>query len=89
MLSDDIQSQLPDESKRFEALDLEWKDLMLDASGMTNCVEICCAEGREDTLKKLYDTIESCEKALNDYLEQKKKAFPRFYFVANQALLNG
>ena len=23
-----------------------------------------------------------------DYLEQKKKAFPRFYFVANQALLN-
>ena len=32
--------------------------------------------------------IESCEKALNDYLEQKKKAFPRFYFVANQALLN-
>ena len=24
----------------------------------------------------------------NDYLEQKKKAFPRFYFVANGALLD-
>jgi dynein heavy chain len=88
MLSDDIRSQLPDESKRFEALDVEWKDVMMDASSMTNCVEICCAEGREEVLHRLFATIESCEKALNDYLEQKKKAFPRFYFVANQALLN-
>jgi dynein heavy chain len=88
MLSDDIRSQLPDESKRFETLDAEWKDLMMDASSSSNCVEICCAEGREDVLVRLHDTIESCEKALNDYLEQKKKAFPRFYFVANQALLS-
>jgi dynein heavy chain len=88
MLSDDIRSQLPDESKRFETLDAEWKDQMMDASASNNCVEICCAEGREEVLIRLNSTIESCEKALNDYLEQKKKAFPRFYFVANQALLN-
>lgn len=31
--------------------------------------------------------IKKCEKALNDYLEQKKKAFPRFYFLSNQSLL--
>jgi dynein heavy chain len=29
-----------------------------------------------------------CEKALNEYLEQKKKIFARFYFVSNQALLD-
>ncbi|EER04205.1 conserved hypothetical protein, partial [Perkinsus marinus ATCC 50983] len=48
MLSDDIRSQLPEDSKRFEALDAEWKDLMLDASQLSNAVEICCAEGREE-----------------------------------------
>jgi len=32
--------------------------------------------------------IETCEKALNQYLEEKKKIFPRFYFVSNQALLD-
>ncbi|KAF4726241.1 hypothetical protein FOZ62_001950 [Perkinsus olseni] len=88
MLSDDIRSQLPEDSKRFEALDAEWKDLMVDASQSSNAVEICCAEGREEVLHRLNEAIEACEKSLNDYLEQKKKAFPRFYFVANQALLD-
>ena len=27
--------------------------------------------------------IELCEKALNEYLEQEKKIFARFYFVSN------
>merc|ERR1719201_3347991 len=61
---------------------------MLDASQSSLIVEICCAEGREEALTFISNSIETCEKALNDYLEQKKKAFPRFYFVANQALLD-
>eukprot|EP00928_Gymnodinium_smaydae_P023763 TRINITY_DN1947_c0_g1_i2.p1 TRINITY_DN1947_c0_g1~~TRINITY_DN1947_c0_g1_i2.p1 ORF type:complete len:4562 (+),score=1174.36 TRINITY_DN1947_c0_g1_i2:66-13751(+) len=88
MQSDDIRSQLPDDAKRFEAMDNKWKDLMMDASQSSLIVEICCAEGREDALKDICEGIESCEKALNEYLEQKKKVFPRFYFCANQALLD-
>merc|ERR1719326_1986629 len=61
---------------------------MMDASNSSLIVEICCAEGREAALKNICEGIETCEKALNEYLEQKKKAFPRFYFVANQALLD-
>merc|ERR1719487_464909 len=60
----------------------------MEASQSTLIVEICCAEGREEALTNICNNIESCERALNDYLEQKKKAFPRFYFVANQALLD-
>eukprot|EP00931_Biecheleriopsis_adriatica_P036383 TRINITY_DN2095_c0_g1_i5.p1 TRINITY_DN2095_c0_g1~~TRINITY_DN2095_c0_g1_i5.p1 ORF type:complete len:4649 (-),score=1173.32 TRINITY_DN2095_c0_g1_i5:61-14007(-) len=88
MQSADIRSQLPDESKRFEQMDAAWKELMNDASNSSLIVEICNAEGREAALKNINEGIDSCEKALNEYLEQKKKAFPRFYFVANQALLD-
>jgi len=88
MQSDDIRQQLPDDAKRFEMMDNAWKDLMMDASNNSLIVEICCAEGREEALKNIHDGIETCEKALNEYLEQKKKAFPRFYFCANQALLD-
>ncbi|PFH34573.1 dynein heavy chain family protein [Besnoitia besnoiti] len=88
MLSEDIRSQLPEDSKRFEAADGEWRDLMFCAAHQPNIVETCHHEGRFELLVKLRDMIEVCEKALSDYLEQKKKAFARFYFVSNQALLD-
>ncbi|CAE7620071.1 DNAH9, partial [Symbiodinium natans] len=88
MQSDDIRSQLPDDSKRFELLDNSWKDLMMEASRSSLIVEICMAEGRAQTLADISDALDTCERSLNDYLEQKKKYFPRFYFVANGALLD-
>ncbi|CBZ52391.1 hypothetical protein NCLIV_021800 [Neospora caninum Liverpool] len=88
MQSEDIRSQLPEDSKRFETADGEWKDMMFGAAQQPNIVESCHFEGRFELLLKLREMIESCEKALSDYLEQKKKAFARFYFVSNQALLD-
>ena len=56
-------------------------------SGGYGIVEVCCQEGREEALVAICNNIELCERSLNEYLEEKKKAFPRFYFMANQALL--
>lgn len=36
----------------------------------------------------MLEQLEMCEKALQDYLETKRIAFPRFYFVANADLLD-
>lgn len=46
-----------------------------------------CTEGRKQSLMDMSAKIKKCQKALNDYLEQKKKVFPRFYFLSNQSLL--
>lgn len=61
---------------------------MRDASEYPGVVNASTFEGREQLLQGFYQEIEMCEKALNEYLEQKKKIFPRFYFVSNQALLD-
>lgn len=67
-------------------MDKEFRDLMDIVFGTPAIVENCTTE-RYEVLKKMNANIKQCEKSLNDYLEQKKKVFPRFYFLSNQALL--
>lgn len=61
---------------------------MQEAKEEPGVITASCFEGREEELIGLFLEIELCEKALNQYLEEKKKVFPRFYFVSNQALLD-
>lgn len=64
------------------------QELMQGAPEVTNVVEACTVPGRADRLDALLEQLEVCEKALQDYLETKRIAFPRFYFVAPADLLD-
>ena len=87
MLSEDIRNQLPEATKLFETKNTEFRGIMADAVLSPIMYEICTKEKKED-LEQILKAIESCEKQLNQYLEQKKKIFPRFYFVSNQTLID-
>lgn len=86
LASEDIRTQLPEDTKVFEGVDKEFREMMVDVSINPAVVEACIPE-RKEQLLTMSNSIKRCEKALNDYLEQKKKAFPRFYFLSNQSLL--
>jgi len=86
--SADIRVQLPEESKRFEAVDTEWKEMMKTAPDLPNAVEACNLDGRLESIENMLQSLEKCEKALADYLETKRAAYPRFYFVAAADLLD-
>ena len=88
LASADIRSQLPDDTKRFEGLDGEFKELMKDAVTEPNVLTVCSVDGRLESLQSMMQRLEQCQKSLNEYLDQKKKIFPRFYFVSNVALLD-
>jgi len=88
LASADIRAQLPDDTKRFEGIDSEFKELMKEAVIETNCVRVCSVEGRCNALIGMRQRLEMCQKSLNEYLDIKKKIFPRFYFVSSVALLD-
>ena len=88
LASADIRSQLPEDTKRFEGIDSDFKELMKDAATESNCVNVCSIEGRYEALKGMRERLELCQKSLNEYLDIKKKIFPRFYFVSSVALLD-
>lgn len=86
--SEDIRSQLPEDSKRFDRADRDFKDTV---SGMVSTLNVVRATNKPGVYERLNGNLEDlmqCEKALNDYLETKRLAFPRFYFVSSADLLD-
>lgn len=86
--SEDIRKQLPEDSKRFDSIDKEFKALL---AVMTQDRNIIRATSKPSTLEKLEilsKQLVLCEKALNDYLETKRLEYPRFYFVSSADLLD-
>ncbi|ESS67196.1 hypothetical protein TCDM_04102 [Trypanosoma cruzi Dm28c] len=96
--SADIKEQLPEEAKNFAEADRVFRDLMSKAHKYTNVIEVICSDtlknelGRDEeldlTLNYIQEILVRCEKALADYLETKRKIFPRFFFVSATDLID-
>lgn len=86
LYSEDIKTQLPEASKSFEQRNGQFRDIMNEVVNINSIITEACTLERKAELDEINKAIEDCEKKLNQYLEQKKKAFPRFYFVSNQTL---
>ena len=61
---------------------------MADASQNNNPIEVCTVQGREEVFVANFAALELCQKSLSDYLEVKKKKFPRFYFISSADLVD-
>ena len=90
--AEDIQKQLPAESQKFLVVDRSWKTIMTrtnDDSIVINATLTPLDSGVSllDTFLLNNKILEQIQKSLEDYLETKRMAFPRFYFLSNDELL--
>lgn len=88
MSSEDIRNQLPVDAERFVRIDKEFKEMTEDMSKTPNVVQATNRDGLASALEILQNELVLCEKALAEYLETKRLAFPRFYFVSSTDLLD-
>jgi dynein heavy chain len=86
--AEDIRQQLPEEAKRFDAIDKAFKAIMSSTAKNPNVVDACTTDSRLDALNKLSDRLDTCQKSLSDYLNTKRGSFPRFYFMSDDDLLS-
>ena len=48
----------------------------------------CHVPNRLEDLLSIADGLEICQNSLNDYLDTKRIAFPRFFFISDDELLS-
>ncbi|XP_041455872.1 dynein heavy chain 10, axonemal-like [Lytechinus variegatus] len=84
----DIRSQLPEEAKKFDAIDKTFKKIMHDTVANPKIKDACHAPNRLQDLEMISTGLEKCQKSLNDYLDSKRNAFPRFFFISDDELLS-
>ena len=71
----------------FKAVDNTWRVSMAQTHQEPGCIKVARRPGFLDSLIEANAKLEQIQKGLNDYLETKRLAFPRFFFLSNDELL--
>lgn len=77
---------LPSQQQRFNRIDKDFKEIMFNIETDKRATQLA-RRSLKRTLKSLLSQLEICQKALNEFLEQKRNAFARFYFIGDDDLL--
>lgn len=85
--SDDIMSQMPEEGATFKDVDLRWRALMQEVYRKQYVNDVMRIPGLSESVREWAAHLEMIHAGLKSYLENKREAFPRFYFLSNEELL--
>ncbi|XP_004631750.1 dynein heavy chain 1, axonemal [Octodon degus] len=85
--SEDINRQLPVESKRYQTMERIWRKIMRNAYENREVINVCSDQRLLDSLRDCNKLLDQVQKGLSEYLETKRSAFPRFYFLSDDELL--
>ena len=86
--SAEVKKELPKESDEFVQIDKDVKRILADAFQKQKALIYCTQDWVLPDLERVEKSLSVCEKALLDFMDSKRRAFPRFYFVAQNDLLD-
>lgn len=86
--SEEVRRELPEAAERFVKVDGEVRKNLAEMHATGNAKNACNRPGLYDEMDKITTELDRCEKALSDFLDGKRRQFPRFYFVSKSDLLD-
>ena len=86
--SDEVKKELPADAKRFASIDAQVRQILKKCFSIENVKEACNQSGLLSKLENLQNDQEICKKSLSDFLDGKRRLFPRFYFTSEADLLD-
>lgn len=88
--SEEVKRELPEEAQRFESIDQRVREVLHEmwTPYRGNVVIGCQLPNIYQLLIDLRSGLEMCQQALKEFLDSKRRLFPRFYFVSEADLLD-
>ena len=83
----DIKYLLKTESAHFKSINQRFFEVMKHVSKSPLVLDVLAIDGVQSRLEELAALLTKIQKALGEYLEKERTAFPRFYFVGDEDLL--
>jgi dynein heavy chain 2, cytosolic len=81
---------LPSEQARFKRVDEDFRAVMGTIGADPRAASLADAvafPNLKENLSNMLDQLERCQRALSDFLEERRAKFPRFYFLGDDDLL--
>lgn len=86
--SEEVKRELPDDAARFRNIDSQVRAILQKAWKIRNVKTTCTQPGLLDALHEIEVAQEQCKKSLSEFLDGKRRQFPRFYFMSEADLLD-
>lgn len=83
----DIKHLLPVESSRFNSINSEFLGTMAKVSKSPLVFDVVAINNIHKTMERLADALAKIQKGLGEYLERERAAFPRYFFLGDEDLL--
>lgn len=78
---------LPTHQQRFKNVDEDFRFIMTQLEGARKVVAFSDVPGVREKLPAMAQQLDVCQRALSEFLEDKRSQFPRFYFLGDDDLL--
>jgi len=86
--SDEVKRELPVDAERFAGIDVEVKDMLAAAWETKNIKDACNVDGLLQRLEQSLEALDLCKKSLANFLDSRRRQFPRYYFTSESDLLD-